>query len=809
MNTPQERFTNAVQERRRATLEPGTLPAGDIALEPPITLTQFQRSILDRRRGSEVGGFERRFSDVGVIRAFTGGIKEGVLDPLTILGVETHPLRLDETGEHVANFLGNMVGLGISFVPFAIGAGAALRGLGFAATIARTGQTPFQIRKAQALFNFSRNVIAGTVQIAGTSEELADLPANIVIGATFGAAIEGLFLGKAFFGRRGKVNTSRMTDSGDPIGDVPFDLDTAAKEVTLAPNESQSASRVRTSLEGLFREERPYDEVMTLLAQHHVETVRLPGLTAEEAARAVRFANQTYGGGRPAGVIFTEAAAEVAEGVNSTVINQARKMARENPNGFFGNVSDDIEKAIRQNLGDDAATVFRSEIDRLRDLAVGGRLTGRPAKTPTVQVLTRSTQGGKVHEVLVHNPVDPADLLTAKQIEQWKKFGYAEGQEILYGTPAKSYQATGAVVAEGKIQLVDPLRPRTPFAVNINETTRPLATRFYNKSALREEALKRALIETEHQVGVTIPSATVGEGAALSAKRGLVDVSEYEVTTSLRAFLDKHKVALADITAPSQMEALAILTRNLGIKGLVIKEGGFTKAIHVFDQATVNFIKQPPRKARVSRPETIPPVEATGPRQQSILDDLAATAERIELENAARPRPIRPIEGAEPAVAALPNRGMADEDLITFYRDLLETGANVRGIAETELSLIGRGYNGLVRQVRNTAGPDQAAAVNRFGAETVLGDVPNVGLALDNAVTSVSVDGRTTILHSFEPSWKGSISAALRREGIPEKEIIKHLDLYASQVERRLEGLMDKEMLAIKNGAEIRFGECV
>ena len=623
MSTPQNRFAEAVRQRRLAALGPDDatqeVAEGVVPEVAPLSTNRFVVAVRERGASlSPVGGFTRRETDIGVAQALGAGIKQGLLDPLTIFGLDVHVPDLDTKTEKVANVLGSFIGLGIGFIPFAFGSGAVLKGIGLTKRIPKLITSVEGVVTRNPLHGFVQNTLAGTVQIAGTSEEAGDLPVNIAIGATFGAAVEGLFLARAMRGRRGASSTASDVADGSPHGDTPIDLDVAAKELAIAPtNESHGANRLRTEIRSLFEEERSYDEALTLLARTDAETVRIPGVIETESITA--FARGLY---------------------------------------------------------------------------------------PDAQILTRNTQGREVFEVLVHNPANPADKLTKGQIKEWGDTGFATGQEVLYGSPAKSYRVVSTTTAEGRIQLQDPIVPRVVFAPRKEEITRPLVARFFSEAGEKRATLQRAILANESEIGVTIPSAARGPDAAMTAKRGLVDITEYEEVSSLRAWLESNRAALADIDAPNLDEAQIILARTLGIKGLVIKESGITASVRVFDQSSVRFIEQPPR--------------------------LAATG----------------------LISVTPSQ--------------------------------------VVGEV----------------SEEILGDIPNVGLALDTSVTSLGPNGET-LLHSFAPSWRSSMSSALRREGVPERELAAHLDLFAAQMQKRLDGLLDSEFLAMKNASEIKFGECV
>ena len=186
-----------------------------------------------------VGFKETAPPDIGVVRAFTKGVGEGILEPVAFLrGKTPEDERINSTTEKTAEFLGTMVGLGISFVPIAGGTGWILKGVGFTA-----GET----LASKAAFNFARNVIAGSVQFGGSSEKLEDVPKNLVVGGVFGAAIEGIFLARAIRGRGGKA-LKNIIDTGSPIPDVPINPNELSLENALSPSDAKTPGRLTQEL---------------------------------------------------------------------------------------------------------------------------------------------------------------------------------------------------------------------------------------------------------------------------------------------------------------------------------------------------------------------------------------------------------------------------------------------------------------------------------------------------------------------------------------------------------------------------------
>jgi len=613
---------------RLLALASGAVAEGEQEVEDDETGINVAR-LLEIASLPATGGVSRVVEkDLGILGAFGAGLGAGITEPFRLFGLEPEEVTVDEPGEQVANFLGSLVGLGISFIPFAFGTGLALRGLGLTAKVAGVGG------RAQALNNFTRNTVAGAAQFAGGAEEIEEVPGRAATGAVFGAAIEGVFLGWAMRGRRGSVGTAKLLDDGNPITDVPVDPPKLSSEIEISPSPNKTTSQMTVELEGLAAG-KDYESIITDLLDEHVETVRLTGLSKEGADNITNYAKENF---------------------------------------------------------------------------------------PSAQRLTRATQAKGVHEVLLHQPFDPAQKLTGTQIAQWRSTGYAAGENLTYAN--RPYAATGVPVAEGNVQLRDPFSRRSiVFAAPIEEVTRPKTTKLFPKGQVlvRDTLLRDTVRSIDDRVGFVVP--TAGRG---SARRGFVDVSEFETATSFQEFASQFTDDLASVQAASPEEAVSILAAQRGIPGLRIVDDGVTTRVHVFDQKKVGFVAEPPSVAK-----TLDEVGPIGGAPEPTLSELGLTV--TEAQRALDPTIPRPVSSAR----------------------------------------------------------------------TVPQEVPNLGLVLDDAVL-----GSAGEIQSFVPSWKNAIAAPLREAGIPEKEIIQYLDLYALNTSRRLDALMDPEFQAIKNASEIQFGGC-
>jgi len=572
--------TNPIDILRRSRGEASRLSELDLEEEisnlPPALRAMFA---VDRADVQPGGRFDPdlRQPNVGIGGALKHGVVSGVLEPLKVLGVETKEVELDEPGEQVANFLGSMVGLGISFIPFMYGAGIALRGIGLTKNLASLGAKAGtiaeslasaqkvgavaevaaltvelkQATQAQALFNFVRNTAAGSVQFSGTSESLAEVPVKAAQGAAFGVAIEGLFLAKAMRGRRGAVGKGNVLDTGSPVPDNPVGLDRQALESQISPSASKTAERITTELNSTFTKNSPYAHVVVDLVGDHVESVRVPGLSANGVGKVLAHAEENF---------------------------------------------------------------------------------------PSAQRLSRPTSIKGIHEVLIHEPFDPTNKLTPQQISEWKTTGFASGQEVIYA--GRAVEATGAKVAPGFVQVRMPYQKGkkfgVPFSVLETEITRPVITRFFNPSAARVGMLKEVVKELESSVGFVVPASTVGRAASLSARRGSVDVSEFATATTFNDFAKPYMKDIASVQAATPEEAVGILAARQGIPGLQIMDDGIPARIHIFDQKRVSYVTDPPQVARTS--SELRPIgrAATDPLRRPFTSASRKATREIERQDAAR-----------------------------------------------------------------------------------------------------------------------------------------------------------------------------
>jgi len=212
--------------------------------------------------------FQTQVPDIGLGGSFVTGLKAGIVDPLVfITGREDPDERIDSPGEKTVNFLGLMVGFGVSFVPIVKGTGFALRGVGLTANLSKNAAS------------FVTNVLAGGVQFAGSSEELEDIPKNLATGLAFGAAAEFLFAralrGRAVDAKKPKSNTS---NTGNPTDNVSISPETLSGENVLAPTDAKLPARIADEVVDLNNEALDINEVISGLTEVHQTTAMIRGL---------------------------------------------------------------------------------------------------------------------------------------------------------------------------------------------------------------------------------------------------------------------------------------------------------------------------------------------------------------------------------------------------------------------------------------------------------------------------------------------------------------------------------------------------
>lgn len=480
--------------------------------------------------------------DTGARRAFASGVKEGLLDPLTIFGVDPEGVPLDETHEKVANFLGSAVGLAIGFIPFARGVGAVMKGAGLTA------------RMSKPVADFVRFSTAGTIQAAGTAENLDEVPEMAALGLVLGASVDGLFLARALRGRKDLIEqtvnfaaptapttgrvTSQLPDEAvtfaarpprmNPSPDDPRALlgvgesgsfhipaDVLAKELTLLPRAHESPITVSSKVGALTDDNMSYEQAIATLGDVVDETVMIPGLADP-----------------------------------TDVLQLAR------------------------------------------------------VRMPGAQIESRQVIKGKVHEVLIHNPIDEGSRLSPAQIKQWKETGFFSDQQVVYD--GRTFYVGKERAADGRVQIRN-REGTVVFAPRVTEVSVPLTPRVFNKNKAKINRMRNAATGRSDQMGFAYQTPSGG------LMRGVADTSEYLEAESFESWIRSIQHELVRIQAASPDEAIQQYISARGIKGLVEIEEGITTNVRVFDQSTVQQFEQTvPTVGVVFDDVTVAPIESTG-----------------------------------------------------------------------------------------------------------------------------------------------------------------------------------------------------
>lgn len=241
-----------ILERAKQILASGEQPA------PTNDFVGQAKAILEAGQARRLAGAPLGHSQTikpvpnpGVVGSAVAGVKKGIAQsffqhPGPTPGVDSAP-------EKVAEFLGNMAGLGIGFVPYSAATGIVLKGIGFAAPLVNP-----------ILYGFVRNTIAGAAQAAAMSENPEDRGRDALVGAALGGVVEGFFLAKAM---RTRAPIPKLKGLGGPQ---------LAKELAAAPAEGMPASVIQSTVEAMKPPEFNFDQVLADMAQVHETTMRIP-----------------------------------------------------------------------------------------------------------------------------------------------------------------------------------------------------------------------------------------------------------------------------------------------------------------------------------------------------------------------------------------------------------------------------------------------------------------------------------------------------------------------------------------------------
>lgn len=205
--------------------------------------------------------------------AFSQGVKEEVLSPLRLFGVETEDV---DTGRPIAEGLGKLTGLGIGFVPFI---GAARWGLKGAGLVSMSAKGRRVIGGSEVAAQAAEGALSFGAFEAGRAEDVEGAIDHFVKGATAGAIFDPIamkmmepLLGRAAVaGREAAEQNVKFQDVID-IAETRVNPEQLSLERALKPENLLDTDAAGHALRQMVEPENQLDEV---LAQ--VSTTYRPG----------------------------------------------------------------------------------------------------------------------------------------------------------------------------------------------------------------------------------------------------------------------------------------------------------------------------------------------------------------------------------------------------------------------------------------------------------------------------------------------------------------------------------------------------
>ena len=798
--------SNPIDILRRTREQTSLISETDIE-EEVSSLPPNLKALFSVRKDDVISGgrFDSKVPDVGTLRAFGGGIKSGFLEPLSVLGLEIEEAELDETSEKVANLLGTFIGFGVGFIPFMAGTGWALKGFGltkaWAGAAVKAGTeipkltralaiakaAPFTVGKAEkvaaasiqlnqavkskALYSFTRNTIAGSVQFAGMADEIEDVPKQLAIGAAFGTVVEGAMLGWAIRGRRLKINDKKFFETGNPNPDMPLDAATRQAENVVAPSTSDTPATVSVKLEALLNGET-YDGVKAAIIKNDlVETMTFPALSEEGAGTVVADLSERLS---QAQVLRRETRTKGVHEVMAfnpfdpeDLLTPAQIKEWERT-GFFSGQGVLYRRGLWEVTGKGAVEgriqlkvpmskrqVFAASIDEVT-VDPEGRIFRSPQRMRAKVAALLQGQENKVGVVLAEGEesarryiVNIEDFvpMTEAVYKDWvKEFAEQIGKEEF-----PSAQEAIAILAERKgIPGVTITENGRPVRYIIFDTKSPRTTPIVEP--VRLALSKGDIVPTER---VELPGLSK-EGVV--GKEGTLRISPIDANKGLTPgkWLDP---TISDAQS-GRMRAQFTVSN--------VKDG---EALLDIETIFSPFHKgAQPAKIHIDVFTKLAGLTRTGPAPSMLEPTLKAT----------NPKDI--IAAGRAIFQHFDSLGLQAES-ITGFR--IGKGAGKGRQQTLPRKLFFRGVDEPVA-LKTQAPPDQ---------------LPRFPVVLDDAV--YRADG--TLL-SFVPTWRNAISGPLRAEGVPEKEISVLLDMYARQQTDELANLVDDEVRAILNRSSVLEG---
>lgn len=518
------------------------------AIKPTSEATNKVLSAFARaREGANRSTFAAQpEEDVGFFRSYAAGVKQGLLEPLTlVMGKPESDLTLDDFSEQAGNMLGMFTGLGIGYIPFAYASGVVLRGVGLTAKL------------APEVASFIKHTAAGTVQAAGTAESLDEVPERAAMGFAAGVVIDGLLLSRSMAQRNNfngmpsdNPSVALASYKNKPRGNLDDDVPTMrAWRVDRNAQASEATDLVVMDGTNVPSTGGRWVKRVNLLDNP------IARLNAPPPSEVVALENALY-----------PALGDGAEKIRGLLPGLTDKTLS------FQEVVADLSRVFNETIVIPAT----NEVDKLSAYVA--------RQFPDAQVLSRRifSDDPKWHEVLVHNVDDVGSKLTPQQINQWQKTGFFDGLEVEYR--GKRYEATGGATAPGRIQIRDPKNRTTVFAPNAIDVSKPVLARV-TKLAAERQARITAVLDEEL-------SRTIGFRVAMpdgTARQGIVNTEGFVRTPSYGAYFEANKDQILGrgVSAENVPQAVLEHANMMGVKGIIFEEHGLVRSVRIIDPESV------------------------------------------------------------------------------------------------------------------------------------------------------------------------------------------------------------------------------
>ena len=206
------------------------------------------------------------------------------------------------------------------------------------------------------------------------------------------------------------------------------------------------------------------------------------------------------------------------------------------------------------------------------------------------QVVTRAV--GDKTDVIMHNPLDPAEKLTEKQLAQWRSTGFMEGEIVIHKN-----RRLQVIEPEGDnlLTVIDPFS-RVPLAFKVNTgdvaSTFEVAVKAPKGKTILDRDMIHSQVEGLKSTKQFFAVADPDSGLVYHGYADLAGTQPVEIDLKLSRRPPTEK-APDGSTPKSEFTRLFNKARAEGAPFVLAKSHGRTKTIHVFDQEKINFIYPP------------------------------------------------------------------------------------------------------------------------------------------------------------------------------------------------------------------------